>query len=127
MHEAVRQGSGRARATVSLRRRRSPDRRPVVGRVDSEQSLAHGVVVETRIVARLLRMPLLRVDGVIVLSPSQPEPEALRPVVVPLPDPEPHPEPLPVAGRPSDAGRVGADLGEVARTLARLRNAHPLS
>jgi hypothetical protein len=80
--------------------------------------MAHGVVVETRIVARLLRMPLLRLDGVIILSPSQPAAEATGPVVVPFSNDDP------ADNRPiSDGGTVGADLGEVARTLARLRNA----
>ena len=88
----------------------------MAARRDGEQSLAHGVVVETRIVARLLRMPLLRLDGVIVLSPSQPAPDAPV-VVVALSDSD-----SPISRAFSDGRTIGADLGEVARTLARLRN-----
>ncbi len=38
---------------------------------DADSSLADGVVVETRLVARLLGLRLLRVDGVVLLSPGR--------------------------------------------------------
>jgi hypothetical protein len=40
-------------------------------RPDADSSLADGVVVETRLVARLLGVKLLRVDGVVLLSPGR--------------------------------------------------------
>ena len=38
---------------------------------DADSSLADGIVVETRLVARLLGLRLLRVDGVVLLSPGR--------------------------------------------------------
>jgi hypothetical protein len=38
---------------------------------DADSSLADGVVVETRLVARLLGLKLLRVHGVVLLSPAR--------------------------------------------------------
>jgi hypothetical protein len=38
---------------------------------DAESSLADGVVVETRLEARVLGLRLLRVDGVVLLSPAR--------------------------------------------------------
>jgi hypothetical protein len=40
-------------------------------RPDADSSLADGIVVETRLVARLLGLRLLRVDGVVLLSPGR--------------------------------------------------------
>jgi len=40
-------------------------------RPDADSSLADGIVVETRLVARLLGLKLLRVDGVVLLSPGR--------------------------------------------------------
>jgi hypothetical protein len=44
---------------------------PATLQPDAEGSLADGVVVETRLVARLLGLKLIRVDGVVLLSPAQ--------------------------------------------------------
>ena len=74
---------------------------------DGDASLADGVLVETRIVARLLRMPILRLDGVVVLSPVRSGPVDVGTSVVVRPD---------VGGGP-----IGADLPRVADTIARLR------
>jgi len=109
------------RATVGPRRRPTPDRGAVAGGGDGEQSLTHGVVVEIRLVVRLLRMPLLRLDGVIVLSPNSPAPEEIGPTLVMLADDDSSDHRL-----FSDGGTVGADLGEVARILAQLQNASPV-
>jgi hypothetical protein len=38
---------------------------------DADSNLADGIVVETRLVARLLGVRLLRVDGVVLLSPGR--------------------------------------------------------
>lgn len=38
---------------------------------DADSSLADGIVVETRLVARLLGLRLLRVDGVVLVSPGR--------------------------------------------------------
>ena len=85
---------------------------------DADGSLADGVVVETRLVARLLGLRLLRVDGVVLLSPGR-----VRET------------PLPVAGRgcsgavsaPDDGERPGERLalaeGLIASTGSRLERA----
>ena len=46
-------------------------------RPDADSSLADGVVVETRLVARLLGLRLLRVEGVVLLSPGRVREEPL--------------------------------------------------
>ena len=86
-------------------------------RPDGHGSLAHGVVVDTRIVARLFRVPILRVDGIVVLSPGRFETESEPPQVVSPPD-----LPAPAAPSPPHAGVIGDDLSDVSRTLARLRD-----
>ena len=77
---------------------------------DANSSLADGVVVETRLVARLLGLRLLRVDGVVLLSPGRVrEPE----VAARAPDP-----PAPVV-RQEDAGpRPGERLALAGRLIA---------
>jgi hypothetical protein len=45
---------------------------PVVAlQPDADSKLTDGVVVETRLVARVLGLRLLRVDGVVLLSPGR--------------------------------------------------------
>jgi hypothetical protein len=44
---------------------------PATLQPDAEGSLADGVVVEARLVARLLGLRLLRVDGVVLLAPGR--------------------------------------------------------
>ena len=87
---------------------------------DDGRSLAHGVLVDTRIVARVLRVPLLRLDGVVVLSPMSAARHEDHPVVVATP------APLAVRRAPASDGRaIGDGLADVAETLARLRAAGP--
>jgi hypothetical protein len=50
---------------------------PATLQPDAEGSLADGVVVETRLVARLLGLRLLRVDGVVLLAPGRVRPPEL--------------------------------------------------
>ena len=89
----------------------------MVGTGDGEHSLAHGMVVETRLVVRLLGMPLLQLDGVIVVAPSPPTLEEFGAIAVQRTnDDSAELRLLP------DRGTVGADLGEAARILAQLRN-----
>ena len=104
---------------MGLRRRRGPDRGTVAVRRAGDQSLAHGVVVDTRIVARLFRLPVLRLDGVVLLSPTAATDVDVPPVVVPSTATEVV-DPV----RPTDGDAIGDELTEVARTLARLRNGH---
>ena len=86
-------------------------------RSDDGRSLAHGVLVDTRIVARVLRVPLLRLDGVVVLSPMSAARQEDHPVVVATP------APLVVGRAPASDGRaigdgladVAADAGQAAR------------
>jgi hypothetical protein len=67
---------------------------------DADSSLADGVVVEARLVARLLGLRLLRVDGVVLLSPGRVrEPEASDPVQRPAYDGVRPGERLALAGR----------------------------
>ena len=106
---------------MGLRRLPTPNPWAVVVGGDGESSLAHGVVVETRLVVRLLRMPLLRLDGLIILSPNSPTPGSVSPMVVQFTDDDSAAD-----GHFSGGGTVGADLGEVARILARLRNDSPV-
>ena len=49
----------------------SADRRPGTLAPDAASHLSDGVVVETRLVARLLGMRILRVDGVVHLAPAR--------------------------------------------------------
>jgi len=64
---------------------------------DGDSHLSDGVVVETHLLARLLGLRLLRVDGVVLLSPGRLESPVLRSV----------------DGSP----QVGHDLVEAARLL----------
>lgn len=96
----------------------------IVDVVDDDASLAHGVVVETHIVARLARVPLLRIDGNVVLIPAHsvrstraapPGPSAATPSKL-------HPgEQMSLASTSGDESSIGANLLVVAQTLARLR------
>jgi hypothetical protein len=67
---------------------------------DTGSHLSDGVVVQTRLVARLLGLPVLRVDAVVQLAPARVEPAdlATRPG---------HEPPLP----------LGADLARASRLL----------
>jgi hypothetical protein len=70
---------------------------------DGASRLSDGVVVETHLLARVLGMRLLRVDGVVLLSPAR--------LVGPVP-------PQPVTREPAPpAPGVGYDLTEAARLL----------
>ena len=88
--------SGTAAATVALQ-------------PDADSSLADGVVVETRLVARVLGLRLLRVDGVVLLSPGR-----VREVTFPESAPRP-------AGRVAgtqDGRRAGERLALAERLIA---------
>jgi hypothetical protein len=77
---------------------------------DADGSLADGVVVETRIVARLLGLRLLRVDGVVLLSPGRVREPQLPPEALAATE-EPH--------RPSyDGVRAGERLALAGRLIA---------
>lgn len=97
-------------------RRPGPDRATVVVRGDGDRSLARGVVVDIRIVARLFRLPVLRLDGVVLLSPrvtlDEEPPVVARSTPTVVLDPPP----------PSEGTVIGQDLDRVQRTLSRLRN-----
>jgi hypothetical protein len=80
--------------------------RAVALQPDADSSLADGVVVETRLVARLLGLRLLRVDGVVLLSPGRVR-EAPMPATMPAP----------ARGR-SDAGSRRADGERAGERLA---------
>ena len=101
---------------MGLRRGRRPGTAAAVWRSDDGDSLAHGVLVDTRIVARVLRVPLLRLEGVVVLSPMSAARDDNHPVVMAAP------APLVVGRSPASDGRaIGDGLADVAQTLARLR------
>ena len=103
---------------MGLRRARRPGTAAAGWGSDDGRSLAHGVLVDTRIVARVFRVPLLRLDGVVVLSPMSAAREDDRPVVVATP------ASFVVGGAPASDGRaIGDGLADVAQTLARLREA----
>ena len=75
---------------------------------DSDSRLSDGIVVEARLRARVLGAPLLRVDGVVLVSPGR------------LVEP---PDALAVtrtagAGGPSVNGAPGVSLAQAARLLA---------
>jgi hypothetical protein len=75
---------------------------------DPGRSLADGVVVETRLVARLLGIKLLRVDGVVLLSPGR------------VGEPRP-PGPVPTSSREqrtADGVRPGERLALAGRLIA---------
>jgi len=80
---------------------------------DGDASLAHGVVIDAHLVARLGRIPLLRVEGTIVLGPAQvthgpgTEGQYVRGV----------------AEVAASDGVIGAELAGVAEALQRLRRA----
>ena len=77
---------------------------------DEDATLSHGVVIDTHLVARVARVPLLRVDGTVVLGPGhvagRPPVEVPR-VVTLTPD--------------VVDGTVGAELPALAERLRRLR------
>jgi len=114
------------------RRRRA---RPLVVDIDPEGSLANGTVVDTRIVARLGKVPLLRLEGTVVLTPGRAHATAPPTVPITVPgelEPAPAPPvapavaqlPAPEAAETTQAdgdGRIGADLPDLAERLARLR------
>lgn len=88
---------------------------------DADGSLADGVVVETRLVARLLGVRLLRVDGVVLLSPGRVLEPDVRPRGRPASD---------VAAQPGfDRVRPGERLALAQRLIAstgrRLDRAQP--
>jgi hypothetical protein len=89
---------------------------------DADSSLADGVVVETRLVARLLGLRLLRVDGVVLVSPG-------RVREAPLPPPPPGQPDAP--SRRLDGERPGDRLALAERLIAstgsRLERANGIS
>ena len=93
------------------RRRRAEGPPPVVLDVEGDRSLAGGTVVDAAIVARLARIPLLRLEGTVVLTPGRVPPPAVGPTV------------RIVAGsvEPRTDGGIGAGLPGVARRLEELR------
>jgi len=104
------------------RRRRRAE--PIVVDVGEGGSLAEGTIVDTAIVARLARVPLLRLEGTVVLTPARAL--AAPPPLPSLPAPPPtvvgsvEPSPLPPASSNGN-GRIGASLPDIARRLERLR------
>jgi hypothetical protein len=80
---------------------------------DGDASLAHGVVIGAHLVARLGRVPLLRVEGTVVLSPGQVS--SVRQIHI-----QDHGYGEVAASNAAD-GLIGADLAGVARALHRLR------
>jgi hypothetical protein len=76
---------------------------------DAESSLADGVVVETRLVARVLGLRLLRVDGVVLLSPGR---------VREVPVAERAPRPAGQISRAEDGARAGERLALAERLIA---------
>lgn len=108
--------------------RARPRRRaePIVVDLGERGSLAEGTVVDTAIVARLARIPLLRLEGTVVLTPGRarvapaplhalPAPPVSPPTVVGSVEPPRAP--------PNRHHRIGSDLPDVARRLERLRDA----
>jgi hypothetical protein len=80
---------------------------------DEDGSLADGVVVETRLVARLLGLPLLRVNGVVLLAPGrvrEPRSSIVRPDSTSPPDGHGH-DVLRPGDRLAQAGRLIASTG----------------
>lgn len=80
---------------------------------DGDASLAHGVVIGAHLVARLGRVPLLRVEGTVVLSPGQVS--SVRQIHI-----QDHGYGEVAVSNAAD-GLIGADLAGVARALHRLR------
>ncbi len=61
-----------SRATEPAGRSRRGSRRPTAAVLpDSNGQLSDGIVIETRLKARLLGAPLLRVDGTVVVTPGK--------------------------------------------------------
>ena len=73
---------------------------------DAGAQLADGVVVETRLVARLLGMRVLRVDGTVCLSPARVVDRSPVLVVPPADTPD-----LPLGGELAQAAEVLRALG----------------
>ena len=105
-------GDWRARRRTTSRRtvragrwRRGPRRAPPQPALapDVDSHLSDGVVVETRLVARLLGVRRLKVDGVVLLAPAR------------LGTPEPRPAALQVAR--GDDAQLGAGLAHASRLL----------
>ena len=82
------------------------------------------MLVDTGLVARLLGLPILRVEGRVTLTPA----ESRVPVeTVPVEVEAPRARLAPPASstlrtEDADGGPVGSDLDEVGRTLSRLRD-----
>lgn len=95
------------------RRPRRPEPVLVAVSADGDASLAHGVVIGAHLVARLGRVPLLRVEGTVVLSPGQVS--SVRQIHI-----QDHGYGEVAASNDAD-GLIGADLAGVARALHRLR------
>jgi hypothetical protein len=88
----------------------------VVVDLSEERSLAEGTVVDAAIVARLARIPLLRLEGTVVLTPGR-----AVPTLSTLPA-------VPTRSEPERAGgEIGAALPDVARRLERLRTERSVS
>lgn len=103
----------------TTRRRRRAE--PLVVDLGERASLAEGTVVDAAIVARLARLPLLRLEGTVVLTPGRAMPAPELAAAAPLPVEQPIAPALPASDRTNGAAPIGADLPEVARRLARLR------
>jgi hypothetical protein len=102
---------------ASRRRDRAPQRERTVtlrGRPDSRRRPSDGVVAEASIVARLLRLRLLRLDATVVVSPAVVTARSSRPgaAAQPARDGPVRTREAPVPARP-----IGRRLAEAARTL----------
>ena len=75
-------------------------------RADPGSRLSEGVLVETRLTARVLGLRLLRVDGIVCLAPGR------------LVDGEVVTEPARPIGRPQHGPPPGAELARAAQLLA---------
>ena len=103
---------------TTRRRRRAES---LVVDLDERASLAEGTVVDAVVVARVARLPLLRLEGTVVLTPARALPAA-RPVVeARVPVEQARELASPPSHRNNGAGAIGAELPEVTRRLARLR------
>ena len=85
---------------------------------DRSSSLARGVLVDTGLVARLLGLPILRVEGRVTLTPA----ESRVPVETVPVEIDTRPANLALRAEDADGGPVGSELDEVGRILSRLKN-----
>lgn len=92
-----RRGSSRTARVVRSHRGSPPGWTRSSLRPDGDSRLSDGVVVETHLLARLLGIRLLRVDGVVLLAPGRLE--------------------APVPTWTAPAAVIGADLDEAARLI----------